>query len=101
MTAVAISVLASVVPCVPVKDNIVSFPGIKRGIVEEMKTMHPAATNISYFVGTGNPCKSLQPHWLHQFPKMENKRNSELTHIPATPFLQSILSLALSSKGRT
>ena len=52
-------------------------------------------------MGTGNPCESLQPHWLHQFPKMENKRNSELTHISATPFLQSILSLALSSKERT
>jgi hypothetical protein len=51
-------------------------------------------------VGTGNPCKSRTPHCLHQLPKTENKHNSKLTHILATPFLGSKLSLWLSSKDK-
>jgi hypothetical protein len=40
------------------------------------------------------------PHYLRQLPKTENKHNSKLTHILATPFLGSKLSLGLSSKDK-
>ena len=51
-------------------------------------------------LGTSNPCKSRTPHCLHQLPKTENKHNSKLTHILATPFLGSKLSFGLSSKDK-
>ena len=47
--------------------------------------------------------QSMQkPHatLLHQLPKTENKHNSKLTHILATPFLGSKLSFGLSSKDK-
>ena len=51
-------------------------------------------------LGTGNHCKSHMPHCLHQLPKTENKHNSKLTHILATPFLGSRLIFGLSSKDK-
>ena len=45
-------------------------------------------------------CKSRTPHCLHQLPKTENKHNSKLTQILATPFLGSKLSLGLSSQDK-